>query len=174
MMPPRQSVLIRGRIWRFGDDIDTDQIYPGKYLPLTDKQEMAKRAMEGTDRGGEFIKNVKHGEILLAGKNFGCGSSREHAAIAIRGAGISLIIAQSFARIFHRNCVNTALPTLELKQADKIADGDMLEVNLENGEIKDLAQNKTYKAEPISKLEREIINAGGLLAYLKHTDAHSR
>jgi len=163
------SALIRGAAWRFGDDIDTDQIYPGKYLPLTDKQEMAKHAMEGTDRGEEFIKNVSKGDILLAGKNFGCGSSREHAPIAIRGAGIDLIIAKSFARIFHRNCVNTAMSTLELKQADKISDGDMLEVNVDTGEVKNLSKNVVYKAESISKLEREIIGAGGLLNYLKNT-----
>lgn len=161
------SIRFRGTSWHFGDDIDTDQIYPGKYLPLTDKSEMAKHAMEGTNRGEEFIKNVKPGDIIVAGKNFGCGSSREHAAIAIHGAGISLIIAQSFARIFHRNCINTALPVLELKEANEIQDGDILEVNIETGEIKDITQNKIYKAEPISELEKEILNAGGLLQYLK-------
>ncbi|MEO0205994.1 MAG: 3-isopropylmalate dehydratase small subunit [candidate division WOR-3 bacterium] len=156
-----------GRVWLFGDDIDTDQIYPGKYLPLTDKSEMAKHAMEGTDRGEDFLKNVKPGDIIVAGKNFGCGSSREHAAIAIKGAGVSVVIAQSFARIFHRNCVNTALPTLELKQANEIGDGDILEVNVGTGEIKNITQGKVYKAEPISELEKDIINAGGLLKYLK-------
>ncbi|MEO0189587.1 MAG: 3-isopropylmalate dehydratase small subunit [candidate division WOR-3 bacterium] len=161
------NLIYRGRVWRFGDDIDTDQIYPGKYLPLTDKSEMAKHAMEGTDRGEEFLKNVKSGDIIVAGKNFGCGSSREHAAIAIKGAGISLVIAESFARIFHRNCVNTALLTLELKEAKEINDGDILEVNIASGEIKNITQGKVYKAEPISGLERSIINAGGLLNYLK-------
>ncbi|MEO0185584.1 MAG: 3-isopropylmalate dehydratase small subunit [candidate division WOR-3 bacterium] len=156
-----------GRVWLFGDDIDTDQIYPGKYLPLTDKSEMAKHAMEGTDRGEDFLKNVKPGDIIVAGKNFGCGSSREHAAIAIKGAGVSVVIAQSFARIFHRNCVNTALPTLELKEANEIGDGDILEVNVGTGEIKNITQGKVYKAEPISELEKDIINAGGLLKYLK-------
>lgn len=159
--------IFRGTAWRFGDDIDTDQIYPGKYLPLTDKSEMAKHAMEGTDRGEEFIKNVKPADIIVAGRNFGCGSSREHAAIAIRGVGVSLIIAQSFARIFHRNCINTALPVLELNEANEINDGDILEVNIETGEIKDITENKIYKAEPISELEKEILNAGGLLPYLK-------
>lgn len=166
-MEGKNDALIRGTVWRFGDDIDTDQIYPGKYLPLTDKQEMVKHAMEGTDRGEEFIKNVKPGEIIVAGKNFGCGSSREHAAIAIRGTGISVVIAESFARIFHRNCVNTALLALELKMANEIKDGDILEVNIETGEIKNITQNNSYKAEPISKLEKEILEAGGLLKYLK-------
>jgi len=157
----------KGRVWKFGDDIDTDQIYPGKYLPLTDKTEMAKHAMEGTDGGEDFLKNVKQGDIIVAGKNFGCGSSREHAAIAIKGAGINIVIAESFARIFHRNCINTALPILELKEAKEIKKGDILEVNIETGEIKNLTQNKTYRAEPISQLEKDIINAGGLLQYLK-------
>lgn len=161
------SLNLRGTSWRFGDDIDTDQIYPGKYLPLTDKSEMAKHAMEGTDRGEEFIKNVKPGDIIVAGKNFGCGSSREHAVIAIHGAGVSLILAKSFARIFHRNCVNNALPVLELSEVNEIQDGDILEVNIETGEIKDITKNKVYKAEPISELEKEILNAGGLLQYLK-------
>lgn len=159
--------LIRGRVWCFGDDIDTDQIYPGKYLPLTNKSEMAKHAMEGTNRGEEFVKNVKPGDIILAGKNFGCGSSREHAAVAIRGAGVALVIAQSFARIFHRNCINTALPVLELNEANEIGDGDILEVNIGTGAIRNITQNKIYKAEPISELEREILKAGGLLQYLK-------
>ncbi len=156
-----------GRVWLFGDDIDTDQIYPGKYLPLTDKSEMARHAMEGTDRGEEFLRNVKPGDIIVAGKNFGCGSSREHAAIAIKGAGINIVIAESFARIYHRNCINTALPILELKEAKEINQGDILEVNVETGEIRNLTQNKTYRAEPISQLEKDIINAGGLLKYLK-------
>ncbi|MGQ9465660.1 MAG: 3-isopropylmalate dehydratase small subunit [bacterium] len=161
--------IIRGRVWSFGDDIDTDQIYPGKYLPLTDKSEMAKHAMEGTDRGEEFVKNVKCGDIIVAGKNFGCGSSREHAAVAIRGTGVALVIAQSFARIFHRNCINTGLPVLELNEANEIKDGDILEVNIGTGEIRNITENRVYKAAPISELEREILKAGGLLQYLKVT-----
>ncbi|MGQ9817544.1 MAG: 3-isopropylmalate dehydratase small subunit [bacterium] len=161
--------IIRGRVWSFGDDIDTDQIYPGKYLPLTDKSEMAKHAMEGTDRGEEFVKNVKCGDIIVAGKNFGCGSSREHAAVAIRGTGVALVIAQSFARIFHRNCINTALPVLELNEANEIKDGDILEVNIGTGEIRNITENRVYKAAPMSELEREILKAGGLLQYLKVT-----
>ncbi len=161
------NLIFQGKAWKFGDDIDTDQIYPGKYLPLTDKSEMAKHAMEGTDRGEDFLKNVQPGDIIIAGKNFGCGSSREHAAIAIKGAGISLVIAESFARIFHRNCINTALPILELREAKEINDGDILQVNFLTGEIKNITQDKVYKSEPISDLEKSIINAGGLLKYLK-------
>lgn len=166
---PPNSASIRGKSWTFGDDIDTDQIYPGKYLPLTDKTEMAKHAMEGVPEGESFIKNVKPGDMLVAGKNFGCGSSREHAAVAIRGAGISVIIAESFARIFYRNCVNMALPILELKEAKEIKTGDELEVNLATGEIVNLTTKKKYQAHPISGLEMEIMAAGGLLEYLKRS-----
>ncbi len=168
---PRGSLLkpalIRGRAWLFGDDIDTDQIYPGKYLPLTDKNEMARHAMEGTSRGSEFCNGVKPGDILVAGRNFGCGSSREHAAIAIRGAGISVVVAVSLARIFHRNCVNTALPALESEHAPDIRDGDVLEIDIARGEIKNKTRGTVLKTDPISDLEREIINVGGLLIYLK-------
>jgi 3-isopropylmalate/(R)-2-methylmalate dehydratase small subunit len=151
----------------FGDDIDTDQIYPGKYLPLTDKNEMARHAMEGTNRGSEFLMGVKPGDILVAGRNFGCGSSREHAAIAIRGAGISVVVAVSLARIFHRNCVNTALPALESEHAPDIRDGDVLEIDIARGEIKNKTRGTVLKTDPISDLEREIIGTGGLLKYLK-------
>ena len=171
---PRQSASksasIRGRSWTFGNDVDTDQIYPGKYLPITDKQEMAKHAMEGTDCGPNFIKNVKPGDIIVAGKNFGCGSSREHAAVAIKGRGISVIIAKSFARIFHRNCVNTGLPILQLDETAQIKQGDTLDVNLESGDIKNITQNKNYKAKPVSTLEIEIMKAGGLLSYLRNAE----
>jgi 3-isopropylmalate/(R)-2-methylmalate dehydratase small subunit len=157
----------KGRVWRFGDDIDTDQIYPGKYLPITDKKEMARHAMEGTEIGERFIHNVKHGDIVVAGTNFGCGSSREHATVAIKGCGISVIIAQSFASIFRRNCVNIGLPILLLDDVGQICEGDIVEANPESGEVKNITQNKCYMAIPVSPLEREIMAAGGLLAYLK-------
>lgn len=162
-------MIIKGRVWKFGDDIDTDQIYPGKFLPLTDKKEMVKHAMEGADGGEEFIKHVKTGDIIVAGKNFGCGSSREHAAVAIKGCGISVVIAQSFARIFYRNAVNTGLPVLELNNVEAIKKGDILLINIENGDIKNITQHGVLKAKPISSLEMEIMKAGGLLAYLKNT-----
>jgi 3-isopropylmalate/(R)-2-methylmalate dehydratase small subunit len=173
MSNPRQSASqsasthVVGKAYKFGDDVDTDQIYPGKYLPLTDKGEMATHAMEGADNGEDFIKHVKKGDIIVVGKNFGCGSSREHATVAIKGIGVSVVIAKSFARIFHRNAVNTGLPILELGQVEKIKKGDVLEVNIENGEIKNITQNKEYKAKPVSSLEMEIMKAGGLLQYLK-------
>lgn len=156
---------VQGRVWRFGDDIDTDQIYPGKYLPLTDKKEMAQHAMEGAEGGSKFLKKMKTGDILVAGRNFGCGSSREHAAVAIKGIGVSVVIAKSFARIFRRNAVNTGLPILVL--ADDIDENDLLEVNTANGEITNKTKGKTYKATPVSQLEFKIMKAGGLLNYLK-------
>ena len=160
-------MIAKGRAWRFGDDIDTDQIYPGKYLPLTNKHEMAHHAMEGADKGDEFIAKVKQGDIIVAGKNFGCGSSREHAAVAIKGSGVSLIIAQSFARIFRRNAVNIGLPILELSTADTIKNGDLLSVDVTTGEITNITQDKVYRAATVSPLEMEIIKAGGLLQYLR-------
>lgn len=160
-------MIIKGKVWCFGDDIDTDQIYPGKYLPITDKQEMALHAMEGAPGGEEFMNNVESGDIIVAGKNFGCGSSREHAIVAIHGIGISLVIARSFARIFHRNAVNTGLPIILFDGTGEIKQGDRLEVNIENGRISNLSQNKVYQGIAITPLEMEIMKAGGLLDYLK-------
>jgi 3-isopropylmalate/(R)-2-methylmalate dehydratase small subunit len=161
-------MMIKGKVWKFGDDIDTDQIYPGKYLPLTDKKEMACHAMEGTDKGDEFLKNVRKGDIIVAGKNFGCGSSREHAPVAIKGIGISVVIAESFARIFHRNCVNTGLPILSLENTDTLDNGDVLEVDVVSGSIKNKTKDVEFQAETLSELELEIMQAGGLLVYLKN------
>jgi 3-isopropylmalate/(R)-2-methylmalate dehydratase small subunit len=163
-------MIVKGRVWRFGDDVDTDQIYPGKYLPLTDKSEMARHAMEGTDRGEEFIKNVKAGDVIVAGKNFGCGSSREHAPVAITGIGVSVVIAQSFARIFHRNCVNTGLPILLLDDPNRLSDGDMVEVDITKGMIDNKTREEECVARTLSTLELEIMQAGGLFAYLKNID----
>lgn len=160
----------KGRVWRFGDDIDTDQIYPGKYLPLTDKDEMARHAMEGTDRGDEFIKDVRTGDVIVAGSNFGCGSSREHAPVAIKGIGVAVVIARSFARIFHRNCVNTGLPILILENNENLADGDVVEIDVSSGSIENKRSGKILQANTLSELEIEIMKAGGLLEYLKHTE----
>lgn len=166
-MKRKYPALIRGKVWRFGDNVDTDQIYPGKYLPLTDKKAMAAHAMEGAERGEVFMKMVRPGDILIAGKNFGCGSSREHAAVAIRGAGISAVIAESFAGIFYRNCVNTALPAIEYRDAKKIRDGDILEVDIGKGEIRNRTTGRAGRTAPVTRLEQAIVSAGGLLAYLK-------
>lgn len=163
-------MIVKGRVWKFGDDIDTDQIYPGKYLPLTDKKEMARHAMEGTNRGDEFISNVKNGDIIVAGSNFGCGSSREHAPVAIKGIGVSVVIAESFARIFHRNCVNTGLPILVLSDTKRVREGDILEVDVLNGTIRNQTTTEELRASTLSTLELQIMRAGGLLAYLKNAD----
>lgn len=158
---------VRGRVWRFGNDIDTDQIYPGRYLPLTDKNEMAQHAMEGAHGGTTFIKDVQPGDVIVAGKNFGCGSSREHATVAIRGIGVSAVVAESFARIFRRNAVNTGLAILMLDDVTEFHNGDILEIDTETGTIMNTMNNKTYSAKTVSRLEREIMAAGGLLNYLK-------
>ncbi|MCD6571950.1 MAG: 3-isopropylmalate dehydratase small subunit [Thermoplasmata archaeon] len=158
---------MRGRAWKFGDNIDTDQIFPGAYLTLTDVEEMGRHAMEGVPGREDFAKKVNKGDIIVAGKNFGCGSSREQAPIAIKGSGISAVIAKSFARIFYRNAVNIGLPILECKDADRIEDGDILEIDLEKGMIKNLSTNKILEATPLTSLEFEIMKAGGLIRYLK-------
>ena len=161
---------IKGRAWRFGDNIDTDQIFPGAYLTLTDIEEMGKHAMEGAPGREDFARKVNRGDIIVAGKNFGCGSSREQAPIAIKGCGISLVIAKSFARIFYRNAVNIGLPIMECKDIDKIDDGDILEVDLESGEINDIDKNITLKGSSVTSLEFEIMKAGGLIPYLKNKE----
>jgi len=161
---------IRGKAWKFGDNIDTDQIFPGAYLTLTDVEEMGKHAMEGVPGKEDFAKRVNKGDIIVAGKNFGCGSSREQAPIAIKGCGISLVIAKSFARIFYRNAVNIGLPIMECKDVDMIDEGDTLEVDLESGEIRDIEKNITLKGSPVTSLEFEIMKAGGLISYLKNRE----
>jgi len=160
-------MIVKGKVWYFGHDIDTDQIYPGKYLPITDKDEMSKHAMEGAAGGVEFIEQVKKGDVIVAGKNFGCGSSREHAAVAIRGIGVSVVIAKSFARIFHRNAVNTGLPIIVLGEVESIKHGDVLEVDIASGKTTNLTQNRFYQGTPVTQLEMEIMSRGGLLDYLK-------
>ena len=158
---------LKGRAWKFGDNIDTDQIFPGAYLTLTDVEEMGKHAMEGVPGREDFAKKVNKGDIIVAGKNFGCGSSREQAPIAIKGCGVSVVMAKSFARIFYRNAVNIGLPIMECADVDKIEDGDTLEVDLESGEIKVVNKDLILKGSPLTSLEFEIMKAGGLIPYLK-------
>ncbi len=158
---------LKGRAWKFGDNIDTDQIFPGAYLTLTDVEEMGKHAMEGVPGREDFAEKVNKGDIIVAGKNFGCGSSREQAPIAIKGCGVSMVIAKSFARIFYRNAVNIGLPIMECADVDKIEDGDVLEVDLESGEIKVVGKDLILKGSPVTSLEFEIMKAGGLIPYLK-------
>lgn len=159
-------MILQGRAWKFGSDIDTDAIIPARYLNLVDPIELAKHAME--EERPEFVKEVKAGDILVAGKNFGCGSSREHAPLALKVAGISCIIAKSFARIFYRNGFNQGLPLIEsVEAAEAIQDGDEVRVDLSTGEIEDLSQRKIFHAKPIPPFMQELIDDGGLVPHLR-------
>ncbi|QJA06093.1 3-isopropylmalate dehydratase small subunit [Thermosulfurimonas marina] len=155
----------RGRVFKFGDNIDTDVIIPARYLNTTDPQELARHCMEDADP--EFVKKVRPGDIIVAGRNFGCGSSREHAPVAIKAAGISCVIAESFARIFYRNAFNTGLPIVEAPEASReIQEGDEVEVDLEAGEIRNLTQGKVYRIKPLPPFMRELLRDGGLIPHL--------
>ncbi len=156
---------IKGRVWKFGDNIDTDVIIPARYLNTTDPEELAKHCMEDADP--EFAKKVKKGDIIVAGRNFGCGSSREHAPIAIKACGISCVIAKSFARIFYRNAFNTGLLILECPEAvEKIDEGDELEVYPEEGKIINLTKKEEYHTKPLPEFMKDILEAGGLIPYV--------
>ena len=159
-------MTMRGRAHTFGDHVDTDQIIPAQYLVTTDPVELAKHCMETADE--DFVKRVKEGDIMIAGINFGCGSSREHAPISIRGAGVTCIIAKSFARIFFRNSINLGLPVLECPEAvDAIHAGDEVDVDLETGTIRNLTTEATFKAKPFEPFMMEILESGGLIEYTK-------
>lgn len=151
-----------GKVHRYGDNVDTDVIIPARYLNTSSHAELAAHCMEDIDRN--FVKNVKPGDIIVAGRNFGCGSSREHAPIAIKASGVSCVIACSFARIFFRNSINIGLPILECADAAQaVADGDEVEVNFDTGAIKDVTTGKTYRAQPYPPFLQNIIAKGGLL-----------
>lgn len=155
-----------GRVFRYGDNVDTDVIIPARYLNSSDKDDLRKHCMEDIDP--EFVKNVQQGDIIVAGKNFGCGSSREHAPIAIKASGVSCVIASTFARIFFRNSINIGLPILECPEAaDEIKAGDVLSVDFSTGEISDRTTGKTYKAEPFPPFMQRLIESGGLIGYIK-------
>ena len=159
---------IKGRAHKFGNDINTDDIIAAKYLVTTDEKELGKHCMENI--AGDFSRKVKPGDIIIAGKNFGCGSSREHAPLAIKGCGIAAVAAKSFAGIFFRNAINIGLPFLELSQADrrKINHGDILEIDLASGIIKNRTKNnQEYKTQPFPKFLQKIIKQGGLMNYIK-------
>lgn len=157
---------IEGRIWKFGSDIDTDAIIPARYLNQSDANELAKHVME--DERPEFPKAVRKGDILLAEKNFGCGSSREHAPLALKAVGISCVIAKTFARIFYRNGLNLGLPLLESPEASEaIKEGDRVRVNLTTGEIFDITQKRKFFAKPIPAFMQDLIKDGGLIRHLR-------
>lgn len=159
-------MAIKGRVWKFKDDIDTDAIIPARYLVTTDPKELAKHVMEDADP--TFPSKVKEGDIIVAGKNFGCGSSREHAPLAIKGAGISAIIAESFARIFFRNAINLGLLIIESPQAARETnEGDEVEIDTDKGVIKNLTTGKEYTFRPLPEFLQAIMKAGGLMEYAK-------
>jgi 3-isopropylmalate/(R)-2-methylmalate dehydratase small subunit len=166
-------VNLRGKVHKYGDDVNTDVIIPARYLNVSDPAELAQHCMEDLD--SEFLKQVKRGDIIVAGSNFGCGSSREHAPLAIKAAGISCVIAKSFARIFYRNALNIGLPILECEEAvDKTRAGDTLEVELSTGEIRNITRGLTFKAKPFPDFMLKLIKAGGLIEYTKRKLAAGR
>ena len=158
--------MLKGKVHKYGANVDTDAIIPARYLNVSDPAELAKHCMEDIDE--DFVKRVKRGDIMMATTNFGCGSSREHAPIAIKAAGISCIIAKSYARIFFRNAINIGLPLLECDQAvDKTEAGDNLEVDLSKGRIINLTKKMEFEAKPYPDFMAELIAAGGLVEYTK-------
>ncbi|RJP58005.1 MAG: 3-isopropylmalate dehydratase small subunit [Candidatus Auribacter fodinae] len=158
---------IQGKVWKFGDDIDTDVIIPARYLNTTDPAELAKHCMEDADT--QFASKVQKGDIIVAGKNFGCGSSREHAPISIKASGIGCVVASSFARIFFRNSFNTGLPIFESEEASAgIRQGDVISVDFETGIIVNTTRNQTYQSQPLPEFMQELLNAGGLMNYVRN------
>ena len=159
---------VKGRVFKYGDNVDTDVIIPARYLNTSDANELASHCMEDID--ADFVKNVKKGDIIVANKNFGCGSSREHAPLAIKTAGVSCVIASTFARIFYRNAINIGLPILECDEAVKnINAGDELEVDFKTGVIKNLTKNQQYKGEGFPEFMQKIIDNDGLIGYIKNS-----
>ncbi|MFC1862935.1 3-isopropylmalate dehydratase small subunit [Thermodesulfobacteriota bacterium] len=158
---------VEGKVWKFGDNIDTDVIIPARFLNVTDKDELAKNCF--VDLRPDFNNHVQKGDIIIGGSNFGCGSSREHAPVAIKESGVSAIIAKSFARIFYRNSFNIGLPILECTEAvDLINENDKVFIDLTSGEIIDRNTDKSFSAKPIPDFMRGIIQAGGLVEYIKN------
>ena len=154
-----------GKVFKYGDNVDTDVIIPARYLNSSDPAELATHAMEDIDK--DFVHKVNKGDIIVAGKNFGCGSSREHAPIAIKAAGVSCVIAPTFARIFYRNAINIGLPIVECPEAAKaINEGDEVKVNFDTGEIVDNTTSQTFKGQPFPEFMQKIIKAEGLVNYV--------
>jgi 3-isopropylmalate dehydratase small subunit len=161
---------MKGSAWKFGDDVNTDEIIPARYLNTIEPKELAAHCMEDAEGGAEFAARVRPGDIIVGGANFGCGSSREHAPIAIRAAGVACVIARSFARIFFRNCINIGLPILPCPEAAEAArTGDEIEVHLAEGTIRNLSRGKEYSAPPFPEEMQEIIAAGGLMNFVKQS-----
>ncbi len=164
---------LQGKAWKFGDNVDTDAIIPARYLVSCDPRFLAEHCMEDAD--AEFAAKVRPGDIIVAGKNFGCGSSREHAPVAIKGAGLGCVIAHSYARIFYRNAFNTGLLILESPEAaESVMTGDELEVDAERGIINNLTRHETYATQPIPVFMRELLRVGGLMAYVQEQMGQTR
>ena len=156
---------MQGKVWKFGDNIDTDLIIAARYLNTSDAKELASHVMEDADP--EFVSKMSAGDIIVAGDNFGCGSSREHAPIALKEAGVSAIIAPTFARIFYRNAFNMGLPIFELAESAEINEGDTVRVDMDAGEVINVSQEKTYKFTPIPAFMQELVDTGGLIEFAK-------
>ena len=155
----------KGTVIKYKDNVDTDVIIPARYLNSSDPKELASHCMEDIDK--DFVNNVKPGDIIVAGKNFGCGSSREHAPIAIKACGVSCVIAETFARIFYRNSINIGLPIIECPEAAKAIDaGDEVEIDFDSGLIKDITKNTEYKGQPFPAFMQKIIDCEGLVNYI--------
>lgn len=159
-------MTLKGQVWKYGDNVDTDVIIPARYLNMSSAEELARHCMEDLD--ASFVEGVQPGDVIVAGENFGCGSSREHAPIAIKGAGVSAVVARSFARIFYRNAINVGLPILESAEAAQDAEkGHQLEIDLQAGEIRNLTTGQVHRAEPYPSFMMEILEAGGLVPYTR-------
>lgn len=155
----------KGTVFKYGDNVDTDVIIPARYLAIQDSKELASHCMEDIDK--EFVVKVNKGDIMVAGKNFGCGSSREHAPLVIKVAGVSCVIAETFARIFYRNAINIGLPIIECKEAsERIEAGDVVEIDFDSGKIKNLSKNEEYMGQPFPEFMQKIIAAEGLVNYI--------
>lgn len=158
-------MLLKGKVFKYGNDVNTDEIIPARYLNTSNYDELAAHCMEDIDK--DFVNKMSKGDIIMAEKNFGCGSSREHAPISIKIAGVSCVIAKSFARIFYRNALNIGLPILESAEAVDSTDvNDVLEIDLAKGEIKNVTKNKVFKSTPFPEFMQELIKSGGLLDYV--------
>jgi 3-isopropylmalate/(R)-2-methylmalate dehydratase small subunit len=156
---------LAGRAWKFKDDIDTDAIIPGRYLVINDPEGLAKHVFEGVRP--EFAGKVEAGDFVVAGTNFGCGSSREHAPLGLKGAGVKAVVAKSFARIFFRNAINIGLPLFVCADVDRIRDGDSIEIDADEGVIYNRSRGESYKTTPLPPFLQEIVETGGLVSYTK-------
>lgn len=164
---------LKGRVHKYGANVDTDAIIPARYLNISDPIELAQHCMEDIDT--EFVKRVRPGDIIVAETNFGCGSSREHAPLAIKASGISCVVAKSFARIFYRNAMNIGLPIIECEEAvDKTRAGDILEIDLDTGEVRNIIRKQNFQAKPYPPFMLELIAAGGLIEHTKNRLAKAR